>query len=265
MLILALLQITVHGQDTRDTAISDRIECLLNKFHSSKLDSAEKKEITDLTYRIQNMGFDLGEGYMHRDYSGSLAQIDKALAIWVALGDKANEANNRKFRGYMLGHLKRFPEAKKEIFRAIDLFRAENREFGVAVSELDLSKVYEMESRFDSSFYFTNKALNYWNPTNNAYRIVGLLEQQMNLYCKTRSFDKAEMIQKHTIPFFAKEDLPWQLLIDFYFLSARIYENLGNEASAKKNMELYQEKIKSLEKDNLIARSLFMKRSIIVL
>jgi tetratricopeptide (TPR) repeat protein len=121
-LVITLLFVFPAFAQTSLTIAPDtaRIQVLFEKAHQHSLSAEEKKEFRLIGYGIQNRGFAAEE--KEHNYDKALDSINKALIIWTALDDTLNEANNRKYRGYLLGHLKKFPEAKTEINRAIGLF-----------------------------------------------------------------------------------------------------------------------------------------------
>lgn len=148
------------GQYADDSATNKNIHLLLEKFAGGTMDSSERVQITTLTYAIQNKGF----GYIanNNDYERSLMEIDRAILVWSTLRDTPNEANMLKYRGYLLGKLRRFAEGKQEIEKAIHLFTLKNRMTGVAVSQFDLSLLYDMQSNTDSALHYALLALNFW-------------------------------------------------------------------------------------------------------
>jgi len=96
------------------------------------------------------------------------------------------------------------------------------------------SNVYDNESKFDSAVYFANSALRYWKTQGDTFRILS---------------NKAEKIQKESEKLNIKKGLPWQQLIDFYFLSYTLFEKTNNNSEAIKYKNLYSEKIDSLKKE----------------
>ena len=97
--IFPLINLSLFGQHLSADSTNNQIALLLNKVADKSISDEERKELKGLTYTIQNKGFSLEE--MSHDYKNSLGEIDKALAIWIAMADTINEANNRKFRGYL--------------------------------------------------------------------------------------------------------------------------------------------------------------------
>ena len=91
-------------------AQTDSSEFLLNKLRSKTITDAERKELKTIAFGLQNQGQSLDES--KHDYAASLTFINKAITIFILLGDTLNEANNRKFKGYLLGRFDKFVEGK---------------------------------------------------------------------------------------------------------------------------------------------------------
>jgi tetratricopeptide (TPR) repeat protein len=240
------------GQYTDDSVANNRIVFLLNKFKSALLSSEEASEIKSLVYKIQNKGLFLGEN--NQDDAGALKEINKVMDIWIALRDTSNQANMHKFKGYLLGKLKKFPEAKYEIDRAVDLFSAKNQLFGVAVSFFDLSKVYEMEGLNDSAVSYVTKAIDYWKEKQDTFRLITNNNQLLNLYGKMKLYKQAEKIHQETEPLLAGKDLSWRPVIDFYFLSANLYKKMNQQKMTDKYSRLYEAEVASLKSRNIDAK-----------
>lgn len=250
--LLFLANLPIYSQEPSEKTLDRRIDFLLSKPDS--LSKSEKAELKDLAYKIQNEGF-LGEE-MNNDYNNSLIQIDKALPIWRILHDTVNEANIRKYKGYLLGHLGKFDDAKAEIFRAINLFTKKHLGFGVAVSEFDLSKVYDMESKSDSALFYANSSLDFWKRKNDTFRLVVGNNQLINLFYKKKEYSKAESIQLQSKEMTIKP-LHWRPLIDFYFLSSRLYKKINNRKLKNYYSALYKKELNNLKKENIITRSYY--------
>jgi len=255
LLILAVSTTSLYCQDKGDTT-ETRINILVNKFNKGTLNAQEAKEIKELTYKIQNKGFTLEE--KDHDYQNSLVYIEKALNIWIAIHDTANEANNRKYKGLLLGYLNRFPEAKKEIQTAIYLFASVQRYYGIAVSQFDLAKVFESEGLMDSAFYYANAALAYWKNANDTSRIVICTNYKLHLFYKTNELTRADQLQKQSEALVFKKDLYWQDYIDYFYLSKQICEKLNHKKMAKKYKLLYDQKVELLKKQNIVAKSAYL-------
>lgn len=139
LLILCLTSSFCYGQSGPDTT-GKRSEELLKKNIDNTINDKERNELRTHIYSIQNTGFNLIEGT--HDNKNALVYIDKALSLWITVKDTLNEANNRKYRGFLLGKLNRFGEGKADIKKAIYLYKLKKKDYGVAVSHFDFSKLY---------------------------------------------------------------------------------------------------------------------------
>ena len=233
-----------------------KVDSLLIKLASHIITEKEKKELTGLVYTIQNTGLSKGEA---RDFDESLRLVDIALNSWVALEDTLNEANNRKFKGLLHGKLNNFREAKSQIDSAIKLFSSKQKDWGVAVSRFNLSKVYEIENKLDSALIYSLLATDYWSTTTDTGRVLINNNQVMNVLIKLNDFDKAIQIQKDTEKLLSKENLYWQSVIDFYYISYMLFAKLENKIMSEKYWTSYQNKLDSLKLNNINARSTFLR------
>jgi hypothetical protein len=246
IILLFIILFSFGGKSQTDTTNDSKINFYLNEFKAKTLSDKDKKELKMLLWGVQNKGFRLEEGA--HDYKGALVQINKALQLWIEIADTASEANLRKYKGYLLGHLNEFPEAKTEIHRAIDLYRSLNMDFGVAVSQFDLSKVYELEPKLDSAKYFAQTALTYWKTQADTGRILDNVNELINIHNKLGEYSKSEKIQKESQPLLMAKDLIGPEITDFYFLSCQLYEKLKNSDMANKYKKLYSDRSEALKK-----------------
>jgi tetratricopeptide (TPR) repeat protein len=251
LLLFIISSLTAKSQKIPDT-LNTRLDLLLKEFQLDTTNQNVKAEIKDINYKIQNTGFDLME--LSNDYTNSLKFINKSLSIWVLTGDTINQANNLKFRGLLLAHLNQISEGKEDIFTAIHLFKLKNKNFGVAVSDFDLSKVYELENQLDSSLFFALKAVNYWTDKNNSSRLISINNQLINLYYKLGQYHNALVVQKETEVLFTKTSF-WLDRIDFYFLSANLFRKTSNTKLRILYQNLYKEKVSDLGKKGIVAHS----------
>ncbi|MGC4100207.1 hypothetical protein [Ferruginibacter sp.] len=231
------------------------IELLLNKAKAATITPDEVKELRAKSYVIQNYGQNLDEGT--HDYKGSLPFISKAIDIFTSLHDTLNVANNLKFRGYLFGRLGDFAKAKNDIHAAIDLFQSKNAAWGVAVSQFDLSRVYEFENKPDSAIYYCNTPLAYWNSVKNNLRILGLQTMLTNLFTKLKEFDKARMHQQEAEKLATDPEVHWLNLLDFYYVSEQLFKRSGQPAIAARYRDLYDSKRAELNKNGGAARSYY--------
>ena len=206
------------------------------------------QEIRALSYSIQNKGFNLEEN--QQDYSGALIEINRALKVWTAIKDTANQANSLKYRGYLLGKLHMFKDGKKDISLAIKLYLMLGNSNGVIVSKFDFCKLYESEGKFDSALYLCNLCRKYWDSVNNVIRTVIVNNELMNIYCKLQKYSEAKIVQLASSKLVSSNDVNWRSLIDFYYLSAFIYKNVGDLKSSSHFDTMYNSEISNLKSDN---------------
>lgn len=239
--VLCLVPFYSPAQYADDSATNNKIRLLLDRFAAGTMDSLDRQQITSLTYAIQNKGFYYGEPYKAR-YDSSLREVDKALLIWTALRDTANQANLRKYRSFVLGKLKKFDTGKKEAREAIRLYRLIKRPAGVAVSQFDLSLVFMMASEMDSSIYFGRIAYKYFLDQKLLYRSFICGNQLLQNLGRQRRYKEALVIhtQLQTALSAYKEHLnklELKQIADFYYLSRFLYQKLGQNGKSK---EYYQ-------------------------
>lgn len=258
-LIFSSIFLNIFSQNNTDS-LNTHISKLIDKKNNLKISKSEKIELLKYGYSIQNKGFILVEN--ENEYLKALISIDSAIAFWILLKDTNNEANIRKFKGLVLGNLNRFEESKKEIFHAISLFEKTNFEFGVAVSQYDMSLVYEMENKLDSALFYQIRAVEFWNKKNDTSRIFVNNTQLMYLYYRLNDYKVAENIQKINKNFLNNK-MYYQNILDFYFVSNKIFVGINNNEKAKFYKTKYLEKIKDLENENIYKKSIYDRKKLI--
>jgi len=251
-LITLFISLMGFGIATPDSIVDAQINYLLEKIISATINDNERIELKTLNYAVQNEGFILEE--KSKDYEGSLVQINKALNVWIALNDTINEANNRKYKGYLLGNLNMFPEAKNEINLAIKLFQLKNYNYGVAVSQFDFAQVYKLENKLDSALFFANLALKFWKAEGDKKRILIINNLLIAIYTQSKKYTYAEEIQLESKEISKLEGMYWMPLIDFYCVSYQLYEQT-NSSSAETYRTLYNKKKEYLKKQGISANS----------
>ena len=238
ILIIGLYSMTTFSQNQIDSICQVR-DGLIEKVKDKTLSEQEKMTLIKLVFELQNRGFKLEENYS--DASNSLIYIDNAIPVWIALEDTSMYANLLKFKGLILGYIGKFDEAKLAIRQAISLYTLKKQEFGVAVSYFDLSKVYEQETKIDSSFYFTNLGLKYWETKSDTSRIIGHNIQLINLYLKTGDITSAKKLQQYTENDLRIDNEYWYQQMNFYYLSYKINDYENNVLLRDKYYKLYQD------------------------
>ncbi|MCP9752405.1 hypothetical protein EGI32_15700 [Ferruginibacter sp. HRS2-29] len=245
----------IHAQQKNTPDLDSRITALSNKAKAGNLTKKEGKEFRDIGYQVQNNGFALDE--RSHDYSNALSYINKALNIWELTADTLNEANSRKYKGYLLGRLGQFPEGKKEIFQAISLYQQKRKPAGVAVSYFDLSRVFEFQTQYDSSLYYANQALAYWKNNVDSSRIFIVRNQLINIYYRTKKYKDAEQVVQQNELMLSQTKLNWQQLIDFYDVTVQFYKKWKKKDQVKKYTALLEDKVSTLYAEGINARSSF--------
>lgn len=255
ILVVLLTGLPGYSQGTNMIEYNRKVDSLLNRIESNTMVDTDKNELKAMAFDLQNRGQFLDE--REHDYKNSLVFINKAIAIFKYLDDTLNIANNKKFKGYLLGRFGKFSDAKSEIKQAIDLFRSKNREWGVAVSEFDLSRVYEFENKLDSAIYYCTSSLTYWKSQNDIFRIVNNQTMLIHLLVKDKQLSKAKSIQEELEQLTNATKLQWQAMIDFYLVSAKLYEALNTPELSAKYTTLYNNKIVELKQQNIVAKSYY--------
>jgi len=155
----------------------------------------------------------------------------------------------------MLGLLGDFLIAKNEILYAIKLYSFNNMQFGVAVSGLNLSKVYSLEKKYDSALYYANLSLAYWGTTTDSFRILTVKNQLIHIGTKTDELVWARKVQEEAETLLNAEKLSWVVIIDYYYVSMELYEKLQMQSIQNKYIRLYEEKIHEVKENEKIDAS----------
>ncbi|MFZ1497976.1 MAG: hypothetical protein WAS72_13020 [Saprospiraceae bacterium] len=254
-LLIFIIPFYCIGQTPNDS-INERIQYLINKNCNTKITKAEKDELRKFGYSIQNKGFNFVEN--NNDYLNALMPIDSAISFWISIKDTANEANLRKYKGMILGNLNRFDEGKQEINRAIGLYKTLNLDYGVAVSQFDMSQVLDLENSLDSALIYQKQATEFWNIANDTFRIIVNNNHLIHLYCRLKDYTKAQEIQKLTESMLMT-DLHWNPTINFYFVSYNLFEETKKKDKADLFKKLYFKKLDALKNEGINAKSIYDK------
>jgi len=234
-----------EGTDSLYKKAGSLIECA----NSHLLNSQQKVELKRLGLAIQNNAFVLQEHY--NKYSLALDKVNETLEIWNVLKDSSNEANTLKYRGYLLGRLHRFSEAKKDINQAIQLFRSQHWDPGVAVSQLDMARVYDLQAKYDSALYYGNQAKRFWLFKQDTFRIVTVNNELIYSHYRKHDLKEALAVQKESDKLIQKGNVHWQPLIDFYYLSEKLYGDLGSRNEFQKYDAVLRQKLALLKSQNI--------------
>jgi len=242
------------GQQNSDS-LDVRIKVLVDKIKNKTISEAEHSELIGYVYRVQSKGFALEE--KQHDFANSLIQIEKATALWEAIGDTLSIANLLKYKGVLYGKLKQFDKGKRDLNKAISLFKSKQYESGVAVSYHDYSILYDQESKIDSALFYETKAVDFWNIEHDSMRIVVSNSQFINLYLKQKKFDTAIKFVNQTDLILKQVKIPDVMALNFYYISYALYNTTKNVELAKKYKDLYTEKIEGFKKDNIMMKSMY--------
>ncbi len=253
--LLALLFVITCVRAQTPDINGEATKALLKKANAKSMTSDERKELKKIAFALQNFGQNLDE--LKHDYKGSLKYINQAIMLFDSMDDTLNVANNKKFKGYLLSRLDNFTEAKIEIDESIRMFKLKKADWGVAVSQFDLSRVYEFENKLDSAIYYSNTALVYWQSRKDSFRILGLQTMLINLLTKSGDYTKAISLQKETEKLTGNPELHWLNLIDFYYVSYQLFKRSADTIHYERYKELYTNKLAELSKTGTSARSFY--------
>ncbi len=243
------------GLSKNSIAQSDTVAILVTKLERKTITDTEKKALRTLALDIQNRGQILDES--SQDYKGALQLTDSAIYLFKDLNDTLSEANNRKFKGYLLGRFEKYEEGKREIQKAIQLFQLKKADWGVAVSQYDLSRLYEFQNLLDSALYYCNTAIFYWKQKGNLDRVFLGQNMLINLLTKTNDLSKAKTIQYESSQISDSTKQHWQGLLDFYVVSEHLYKASKEFKVADNYHSLYSKLITELNSSGIQASSYF--------
>ncbi|MFT3933533.1 MAG: hypothetical protein QM726_07965 [Chitinophagaceae bacterium] len=247
----------LFAQNNYDNIVTDekRIDVLLSKVNAAQANADERTELHNIAIRVQNNGQELDEKY--RQYKKALATIDKAIVLFTALGDTLDIANNRKYKGYLLGRMEKYKEAKNETKIAIELYQLKKMSAGVAVSQFDIARIYEFENKTDSAIYYASVACNYWKQKDVDLRVLIANNMLVSLYLKKDQPEKAIEVQHESGMIINKPGMHWQAVVDFYYTSMLLYRNTNDDATANRYKQFYIDKVNSLRGEGIAARSYY--------
>ena len=255
---LSSILIFTFGLFLNSQAQSDSVALLLTKLNSNTITDGERKILKRMAFDVQNRGQLLDES--SHDYKGALLLTDSAINIFNSLRDTLSEANNKKFKGYLLGRFGKFEEGKSEILQAINLFQLKNALWGVAVSQFDLSRLYELENKLDSALHYCNIAISYWKTTDNNARVFLNQNMLINLLTKSKDIVKAKLLQNESIKISENNQQHWQGLLDFYIVSKNLYKASKDFRLAKIYRNLDSKLITELSSTGMVANSYFNEK-----
>jgi len=228
---------------------------LLDKLRSKQATEEERKELSDIANAIQDRAHDLDE--KQHQPKKAVAEIEKAIVFFNALNDTLNLANNRKYKGYLLGRMGKFKEAKNETEAAIDLYRLSKINAGVAISQFDLARMFEFENTLDSAIYYADLSRSFWKTKQADQRVMIADNMLVSLFLKSNQPEKARSVQEESSLLVKRPDMHWQSVIDYYFTSMLLFRTINNIAVAGDYQQLYLSKIAALKSQGIIAKSYY--------
>ena len=228
---------------------------LLDKIRSRQATAADSAELQQMAIIIQNNGQRIDQE--QRQYKKSLASIDSAIILFTVLNDTVNIANNRKYRGYLLGRLEKYKEAKIEIQAAADLYSRTGNKAGKAVCQFDLARMFELQDKIDSAIYYANISRDYWKLQGNDARVLITNNMIVNIWLNAHEIEKAGAVYRDSEQLIKRPGLYWQELIDFYYTSERLFKNMNDMATAIRYRGLYEQQIIALQKQGIRAISYY--------
>jgi hypothetical protein len=256
-ILFLLIPFYSFGQLVTDS-VNTRIKYLIDKNSNVKITKSETDELRNYGYSIQNKGFLLVEN--NSDYHNALIPIDSAIVFWASIKDAGNEANLRKYKGMVLGNLHRFNEGKLEIRRAIELYEKLNFDSGIAVSQYDMSQVFDLENSLDSALIYQKQATAFWINKKDTSRIIINNTQMIHLYRRLKKYAKAEEVQKINETLL-KADEHWNPAINFYYVSYKLFEEIKKKDKADSFKKLYYNKLEALKNEDINVKSIYEKDS----
>lgn len=235
-------------------AINGRIKELMEKSCQHSITQAEKDELHNYGYSIQNKAFSLEE--QKHDYTNALRHTNDAISFWISVNDEVNEANLRKYKGMLLGRLKRFDEGKQEIRRAIEMYKKLNKDYGVAVSQYDMSRILDLEGRLDSALFYQIKASSFWTEKKDPRRITVNNTHLIHLFCRLKRYEEASKIQASNALTMSKNE-HWNPVINFYYVSYVLFKETGDTEKANLWKMRYDSKIEVLKSQGIATKSIY--------
>jgi tetratricopeptide (TPR) repeat protein len=246
ILILNLF-FSVFGQDPTKT----RVDSLL--LNTTSLNNIEILFLKQAAYTYQNQVFLVEEN--KKDFKQSLSLINRSIEIWGKLNDTASLANIQKYRGYLFANLKKYQEARYDIFSAISLFQKIGNQAGVAVSEFDLAKCFMLEGKMDSAVVLITKSKGYWESKNDTTRLLGLNNNLVDIGTIRKKGDDALRIFNQSKTFVEKSDIHWRVMLDFYFTSFKLFSFLKDKENELNYFNNYKSLLKNLKERKVHTKS----------
>lgn len=257
-----LLALTVQGQTTDPATNADSLVRQSVPFYQTDpqkfirmqdsaallFEKAGNRIWQALSY--QNIAFVYEEKLNNID--SAICHVQLAIPIWTGLHENKGLANILKYQGMLYGKQGRFGEAKKNISQAIELFRKEGLETGVAVAYYDLGLVYENEHKTDSCIYYINKNRAYFSQVADTFRVFNANNKLFEIYLNEKNYGPAASCYEENTRLEPSPAVFWQHLLDFYQRCIRYFEAIGNAEKVKIYKDKYDAYHKQLKAQGFI-------------
>ncbi len=255
LLILVSASFTAYTQNYTTLTDDSKADALLEKIRLNQATEEDKNELKAIAVSIQNKGQDPAEN--QKQYKKSIANIDRAIALFSAIGDTLSVANNKKFKGFLLGRNGKMAESKQETETAIALYQLKNMNAEVAVCQFDLARLFEFENKPDSAIYYAILSNKFWKLKGIDLRVLIINNMLVSLLLKDNDAEKAKAIQQESVILVSKPQMQWQAVLDFYFTSMLLFKTINDSAAADDYRLLYNNKIEVLRREGIIAKSYY--------
>jgi hypothetical protein len=254
-LLLVIACLHLDAQNYADIADDKQAGVLLNKIRLQTATEQDSAALQKIAIAVQEHGQQQDE--QQHDYRKSVQSIDKAIALFEALGDTLNMAFNRKYKGHLLVRLNKTAAAKAEIRAAINLYRGKNTGAGIASSQFDLARIFEFENRPDSAIYYADVARTYWQQQENNLQTIVINNLMLYQLLQLNQTEKAAAVYHESESLLKKQAPHWQPLLDYYFTAMLLFRQINDASNASHYRELYIDKIGALRREGINARSYY--------
>ena len=229
------------GISQKSAAQSDTISALITRLKKTAITAAEKKALRAFAFDIQNRGQRLDES--GRDYKKALQLTESAIYLFKCLQDTLSEANNRKFKGYLLGR---------------SLFQLKQADWAY------LSLTFQGFTNFRTNLIQHCIIATQQSPIGNGKAILkGFFLTKtcfINLLTKRNELTIAQKVQFESQKITDSIKPQWQGLLDFYIVSENLYK-VTHEIKATNNYHyLYSKLVAELNRRGIEAKSYFDKK-----
>jgi hypothetical protein len=190
----------------------------------------------------QNIAFAYEE--KKNEPSKAIPYVNRAIDTWITLKDTVNLANILKYLGLLQSKTNDFVNAKSNMDKALELFRAKRFIPGQAVCYFDMAMLYKARGYEDSTIFMLYKARDIWYQLKGYSRIQVINNQFIDLYTKNKSYSNVPAFIDDNIKLTKKKEINWQNRLNFYHLTANYYAQVNQTDEAGEYTKKY-EKLKS--------------------